>query len=162
VLAKAQTYSLVEMLAAVLLLYGFMQIIVINLFRKLTKHRGLFHSVPACLLYGLSIILFSTHILHVDSFTAWLFGFFGSFGYFVHLFLDEAYSVDLSNQRIKRSFGTALKLFSFQNNIAIIGSLMLYLFLAISFYVAPNPEPFLNTFFTHKTWEQFLTALMPY
>jgi hypothetical protein len=33
-------------------------------------------------------------------------------GYLTHLVLDEFYSVDLFNRKIKRSFGTALKPFS--------------------------------------------------
>ena len=33
----------------------------------------------------------------------------------VHLALDELYSVDFSDNRIKRSFGTALKIFEYRN-----------------------------------------------
>ena len=38
-------------------------------------------------------------------------GITGTMGYLMHLVLDEAYSVDFNNKRIKRSFGTALSLF---------------------------------------------------
>ncbi len=47
-------------------------------------------------------------------------------GYIVHLVLDEIYSVDLKNRKIKKSFGTALKLFKVDSNFAIIQTATLY------------------------------------
>jgi hypothetical protein len=44
--------------------------------------------------------------------SAWIAGLMVGIGYLTHLVLDELYSVDLLNSRVKRSFGTALKPFS--------------------------------------------------
>ncbi len=37
--------------------------------------------------------------------------------YIIHLLLDELYSVDLENRRVKKSVGTAFKFFSVSSNI---------------------------------------------
>ena len=42
---------------------------------------------------------------------AWLTGLFLFIGFLIHLALDEIYSVDVEGRTIKKSFGTALKLF---------------------------------------------------
>jgi hypothetical protein len=160
VFSKAQTYSLVEIAVGVVAIYFFMQNIVIKIFKMQTRHRGLFHSVPAALLYGLLIVLICHYFLKSRSFDAWLFGFFASFGYLIHLTLDEIYSVDLSNQRLKSSFGTALKLFSFNTKMAQMQSVILYMLLFIDFHFAPSYASFVNALFSLKTWRQFLAVLI--
>ena len=56
VLAKAGQYSLVEMIFMVFVLYGFIQWVVINQFRKITVHRGMFHSIPVAFLFGIVVV----------------------------------------------------------------------------------------------------------
>lgn len=46
-----------------------------------------------------------------DAVVAWMAGLFVFLGYIIHLTLDEIYSVDFTGARIKKSFGSALKLF---------------------------------------------------
>jgi hypothetical protein len=74
-----------------------------------TVHRGLFHSLAAAACSGLLATAAGYRLLGAAPMQAWLAGVFVGFGYVVHLVLDELYSVDLTNVRIKRSFGTALK-----------------------------------------------------
>lgn len=75
--------------------------------QKKCKHRGIVHSVPmgvfmstipAYFMYKFNI---NYHYIIVSSSIF--------MGFIVHLLLDEIYSVDLRNMRIKKSFGTAFK-----------------------------------------------------
>ena len=70
---------------------------------------------------------------------SWAIGFFLFFGYTIHLVLDEVYSADLLNSRVKRSFGTALKLVDYGN----IGtsSVMVAAMLA-AYLMAPSVESY--------------------
>jgi hypothetical protein len=73
---------------------------------KLMVHRGISHSLPACAVWGALTYLYypsSYHIVRIWMSLAVMLGFLS------HLVLDEMFSVDLNNQRLKTSFGTALK-----------------------------------------------------
>ncbi|MDP3876407.1 MAG: metal-dependent hydrolase [Methylobacter sp.] len=91
-----------------------------GLFNKFTLHRGVFHSLLAALFFGLFMACVSYHFLHWKAINAWLNGIFIAIGFIAHLLLDELYSVDLSNSRIKKSFGTALKLCSYNSLTASV------------------------------------------
>ena len=74
--------------------------------RRYTVHRGMFHSIPAMLIVGLlGYLICSDNEEIVRCFKA------GALmvGFMSHLALDEIYSVDLKNVKIKKSFGTAIK-----------------------------------------------------
>ena len=93
ILAAAATYLLIRFGGAALLKHG-------------TVHRGMFHSVPAAVIFGeVAFLLASCDDLGLRTYTA------GAvvLGYLSHLALDELYSV--GGFRLKHSFGTALKLF---------------------------------------------------
>jgi hypothetical protein len=80
-------------------------------FRRLTVHRGMFHSIPAMLLAGLAVY----HLHTSDSSGARHFLAGGvMIGFLSHLVLDELYSVDLSGSavRLNKFAGSALKVFS--------------------------------------------------
>lgn len=80
-----------------------------RLVMKKTRHRGLFHTVQAALLVGCAC---GDAAYRWGDATAierlWIAG-AGLAGFLLHLVLDEAFSVDLSNRRLRRSFGSALK-----------------------------------------------------
>jgi membrane-bound metal-dependent hydrolase YbcI (DUF457 family) len=82
------------------------------LFKKLTRHRGIFHSVPAIGIFGTSVyLLFGREIEDISLQLAM--GATGSLGYLTHLVLDEVWAVDFNGKLLptkKRSFGTALAL----------------------------------------------------
>ncbi|WP_019866175.1 metal-dependent hydrolase [Methylovulum miyakonense] len=111
---------------------------VFGLFNRFTEHRGVFHSLLAAVFFGLLATCISFYILHWTIIQAWLDGFFISLGFVVHLLLDELFSVDLSNKRMKKSFGTALKLFHYQNFTA--SALLLTATLALAM-LAPSTVP---------------------
>ncbi len=81
-----------------------------GLFKRYAKHRGMWHSIPAALIAGMIAFLISfSGTTELRVFKAW-----GVvMGFMSHLVLDEIYSVDWQGKkiRVKRSFGTALKLF---------------------------------------------------
>lgn len=82
-----------------------------SLFRQLTVHRGMFHSVPAMLIAGLSVfLLYHNPDVHYRAYMAG-----GTMiGFLSHLVLDELFAVDFMGLRPKlnRFAGSALKLWS--------------------------------------------------
>ena len=101
-------------------------------FEQFTVHRGIFHSLLACCLFALLVCALSYYLLHKPM-IAWVFACFTFFGAMLHLLLDECFSVDLMNQRVKRSFGTALKLWDYQH--LVVSLLMLCVCLLLLFVV---------------------------
>jgi hypothetical protein len=68
----------------------------------------MFHSLPAAVIAGELAFLLASGPLELRIYKA------GAvvLGYVTHLVLDELYAVDLRRLRVKKSFGTALKMFS--------------------------------------------------
>ncbi len=98
VLAGAAVYLLVR--------YG-----VAELFKRYTVHRGMWHSIPAAFIAGLICYLMTSH----DVTPVRLFKSSGVvLGFLSHLVVDELWAIDFAHglPRTKKSFGTALKLWS--------------------------------------------------
>lgn len=101
-------------------------------FKKYTVHRGIIHSIPVGVLFSLMTMLFLNKVLGLSVNKSYYIGLFVLIGYFTHLILDEIYSVDIAGKRIKKSFGSAFKLFSNQKYINIlVYSLIFILFLLL-------------------------------
>ncbi|MBZ9558308.1 MULTISPECIES: metal-dependent hydrolase [Modicisalibacter] len=83
-------------------------------FRRFSVHRGIWHSLLAMALCGLATTALSYQWLAQSAWQAWAQGLALVFGSVIHLALDELYSVDLVGSRLKRSFGTAMKLFDYR------------------------------------------------
>ncbi len=81
-------------------------------FARFTVHRGIWHSWLAVAFATLATVTISHRLLEQAPQAAWVAGLMVGLGYLTHLCLDEIYSLDLFNTRVKRSFGTALKPFS--------------------------------------------------
>lgn len=113
------------------------------LFNRLTVHRGVFHSLLAALFFTLLMTCISYYFIHLKVIQAWLNGLFIALGFIVHLFLDELYSVDLLNSRMKKSFGTAMKVISYNN---IQGSALMMLCTVLLYWAAPSPLPLIKAF----------------
>lgn len=146
----------IELLAIPLAVYGIIKWLIRPIFEKITVHRGSCHSLLFLLLCSLLTIqltwVFNENYLTKSSIYAWLSGGFILFGGLVHLLLDEIYSVDLSNLKVKRSFGTALKIADFRNKSATL--MMLTAIIALS-YIAPESVSTINTltdWSTFKVW----------
>lgn len=92
-------------------LYLFIRYGLSNIFKKLTVHRGMFHSIPAMFIAGMTVFLiYESPNWHYRIFLA-----AGTmFGFLSHLVLDEIYSVDMNGIKlsINQFAGTALKFYS--------------------------------------------------
>lgn len=102
------------------------------LFRKYTKHRGMWHSIPAAMIAGLAFFLVClSNDFEIRLFKAWAV----VLGFVSHLFLDEIYAVNWEGKlpTTKKSFGTAMKFFgkSRFNNVLTYTKLLVLGFLAI-------------------------------
>ena len=104
-------------------------------FLKMTVHRGIFHTIGMGVLAGELLALFFIDALHINHTLAIFSGVYLTIGYIIHLILDEVYSVDLHNSRLKRSFGTALKIYD-KNNLS--GSLIVNALAIGIFFLLPN------------------------
>lgn len=113
------------------LIYVLLRFVLGNIFKRYTKHRGMWHSIPAAMLAGMvTFLVCLSPDLGIRLFKSWAV----VIGFVSHLMLDEIYSVDWRGKsiRIKRSFGTALKFYSEKNmwaNISTYGKLLLVGFL---------------------------------
>jgi len=109
---------------------------VFSLLKKFTVHRGILHSIPMAILLSFGSVVFFYRYLHINWIKAYCIAMFLFIGYLVHLFLDEIYSVDITNKRLKKSFGTALKFFS--KNPAV--NLLVYSLIIGLFFMLPGKE----------------------
>ena len=93
------------------LLAAFVRWPVCWVFKRVTVHRGIFHSLPAIGIFGAACFLFAGRRAQ-DIEHQIAFGVAGLLGYFTHLLLDELWSVDFNGVRLKakKSMGTALSL----------------------------------------------------
>lgn len=101
------------------------------LFELFTVHRGVFHSLIAIVLFAV-VTSAAAFQLGMSAKVSWWLGLFIGGGAFVHLLLDEIFAVDFMNIEVKRSFGTALKVFDYDNKrtasliIALIGGCLVF------------------------------------
>jgi hypothetical protein len=99
-----------EMALLGIAVYLFVRFGLTNMIRKYTVHRGMFHSIPAGLIFaGVAFLICGgTENIHIRYFKA------GAVfaGFMSHLILDEIYSVEWKSGawRLKKSSGTAVKL----------------------------------------------------
>ncbi|MGY6275335.1 metal-dependent hydrolase [Methylomonas sp. MgM2] len=118
-----------------LLAFGVVRYLLMYLFQRMTVHRGVFHSVLAGIFFALLLVCIRYYSLATSNLDAWLGGVFLLFGFIVHLCLDELFSVDLANGRMKKSFGTALKVYGYQNPA---GSILLLSLTTALLLIAPS------------------------
>ncbi len=154
-----EAYSVAELWAIWLGVYALIRLGLWRFFHRHAVHRGIFHSVLAGILFMALTASVLTHLLGHDPLVGWLGGVFVLFGYLVHLTLDEIYSVDFEGAYIKRSFGSALKIWEYD---APRASLLMAGALLAAITLAPSVEPFfekmasleLNAFFQERMWPE--------
>ncbi len=151
-------YSIVELLLLWVGVYLLIRYTVFELFIRLTVHRGVFHSILAACFFALLVTCLADYWFHRSELEAWLAGMFVFMGYLVHLSLDELYSVDLRDIRLKRSFGTALKLVSLKY---IKETLLLLVLTLMLFSAAPSPKVFLQTTWNSTLYQNISNRLWP-
>ena len=110
-----RTYSIAEMLILWLGTLLFVRYIGKEIFFRFSYHRGIWHSFLAMAFCAFLTAWIYSRLLQRDPAVAWLAAGFLSVGFLTHLILDELYSVDVMDTRIKASFGTALKPVDFKH-----------------------------------------------
>ena len=119
-------------------------------FTKMTVHRGIFHSVPATLIFGCLMFLVAARREAALGMQLAV-GVAGALGYFAHLLLDELWAVDFNGRkvRVKKSFGTAIQLWG----VSAPSSLLAYgLLLALAPLVYQNLQGAELTEQTYDRW----------
>lgn len=119
------------MALAAMVIYIGIRFFVVEIFRRYTVHRGMWHSLPAAASVGILAYLCmpsASESARVYKSVAVVLGFL------VHLVLDEIWSIDYRRGRfrLKRSFGTALKFWGndMSGNISVYAKLVLFAYLA--------------------------------
>jgi hypothetical protein len=154
----ATKFSIVEMWilwlgTLVLVRYGLHAV-----FHNLSVHRGIWHSLLAGLFSaGLTALVFY-YVLGRHEGVAWLAGGFLFVGYIVHLALDEIYSVDVMDTRVKSSFGTAMKIYDRRYPYASLG--MLAAAVAV-LSVMPPSKTFMDGMGSRNMWADLNRRLLP-
>lgn len=145
-----ESYSILELWIVCGVTYLLVRHVAMRCFSKFTVHRGIFHSLVAAAFFWFSMTAICYHFLRFNELLSWMMGLFLFFGFILHLSLDEMYSVDLMNTRIKRSFGTALKVFDYKNWEISVVMIAVMLF---AYSWTPNPEKFKDFLTSPKTYQ---------
>jgi len=161
IFTKSSTYSLIEMFLVTSLVFIGIRYALLDVFRQISKHRGMFHSIPVAFIWGILIAILMHFFFGLNALVSWVYGFMVTVGYFVHLILDESYSVDLRNKRIKKSFGTALKLGKFKKPKDKVQTALIYMSIPILLSIAPDTTLVINALFSHDAWLIFKDVLIP-
>ena len=127
-------------------------------FHEFSYHRGIWHSVLAAVFCAAITAVVYYYLLKRPDGVAWLAGGFMFIGYMTHLVLDEMYSVDVMDVRIKASFGTAVKLIDAKHwghTAAMVGSLALVLM------ITPPLRTFTSVLSSGSMWASLEKKLLP-
>ena len=136
--------TLFELMGYWILSSFLLHITLFKIFTTITIHRGVVHSIPMGILFGqITTYLFYTS-LEYDIVFSTLAGLFLTYGFFIHLLLDELVSLNALGIKMKKSFGTAFKLYDANN---IFGTLFLYILVIGFFFLIPiNTDIFIEIF----------------
>lgn len=152
-------YSLVELALLWGGCFALIRYVVFGLLDHYTVHRGLIHSIPMGLICGLVTTLVAYQAFNASVIHAWLCGTFVTMGFFVHLLLDEFYSVNLFGKKLlKKSFGTA---FSLGSRKQLAGTTALYVTLICLFHLCPPTRPFTERMTAGETWRGVTQRVLP-
>jgi len=141
--------SILELWGAGLGIYLFVRFPIWALFQNVTVHRGSIHSISCALLFGFITAALSFHAFGKGAFISWLVALFIFAGFILHLVLDEIYSVDFMGYRLKRSFGTALKLFDSNEKIS---SGVIVAGIIFTWFFTPDASQFIDTLTSVETY----------
>jgi hypothetical protein len=159
---KSSTYSIIEMVIMAGTIFYAVRFGMIGTFRKISKHRGMFHSIPVAFIWGVVTTIIMHIFFGLNSLVSWVYGIMFTWGYLVHLILDEIYSVDLNNRRMKKSSGTAFKFFKLKTTKDKIQNVIIYISLYLLISVAPDTSLIENALFSENAFRNFIDVLLPY
>lgn len=138
VFARLDDFSVLELWVFAIGIYLLVRYPLWAIFHQFTVHRGALHSIIAALMFGILSAVTGEHVMQLPPAISWLLSAFVFVGVLIHLLLDEIFSVDFIGARIKRSFGSALKLLDTQRLAA--SCLILFISLVAWFYTPPFGE----------------------
>ena len=152
--------ALEQALALMAIAYLLIRYAVADIFRRITVHRGMFHSLPAMLIAGLVVY----HIYpSTDTFLRLYLAGGVMIGFLSHLVLDELCSVDFMGLtlRLNKFAGSALKFFSpsYPATIATYAILLVLGFFAWA--GSPDWASHLPTAWKHLSWPQTQARQVP-
>jgi hypothetical protein len=124
----------------------------------MSVHRGIWHSLIAGLFCAFVTVTIYSKLLGRNDGVAWLAGGFLLIGYLTHLILDEVYSVDVMDTRIKSSFGTALKIVDPRYPGA---SSAMAVAMLLTFWVTPPMGTFLESITSRGLWSDLQHRMLP-
>lgn len=150
--------SLAELALTWLATYLLMRYGVFNLYSKLTVHRGIVHSIPYLAIMAMGLVYASFYGFKHGVVISWFLGLFLLFGALIHLLLDEIFSVNLLGLSVKKSFGTAFKVFDVKQTWWYVG---LYALLAVMIVFAPPFKVFWHTLNDPISWFILKKNLLP-
>ena len=128
------------------------------LFHRISVHRGIWHSLLALVFVSLVTTLVFKYILNEYDGIAWLAGGFMGIGFLTHLILDEIYSVDVMDTRLKASFGTALKLADFHR---LGDTVAMAVCTAGLIAISPPTKQFTDAVSSQSMWADLQSHLLP-
>ncbi|MEE9327383.1 MAG: metal-dependent hydrolase [Cocleimonas sp.] len=149
--------SIVELWGAGLGIYLFIRYPLWILFQKLTVHRGVIHSIGAGILISLVASIASHNLFAKEAFISWFIALFLFLGFILHLLLDEIYSVDFMGHRLKKSFGSALKILDNQERI---GSGIIIAAIVLCWFFIPDAQLFIDTISSAATYQVIAERLL--
>ena len=157
--AVANRYSIAEMWIAWLGTLAFVRYPVHAAFHRFSYHRGIWHSLLAGAMFWFLTAFVYNRLLGYHEGVAWLAGGFLFIGFLTHLILDEIYSVDVFDTRLKASFGTAVKLYDYKHvgDSAVVAAMCVAAFL-----VTPPAAPFVEGITSHQLWAGLQQRLLPH
>lgn len=136
----------------------FVRHVVFFIFHRMSYHRGIYHSILAALFFAFFTAVIFTHLFDRHEGVAWLAAGFMFIGYLVHLTLDEIYSVDVMDTRIKSSFGTAIKLYDRKHPGH---STAMALAMLAAFVFTPPTKTFIDGMRSREVWAGLHERLLP-
>ena len=128
------------------------------IFHQFSYHRGVWHSILAAVFCSAITAVVYYYLLRRHEGVAWLAAAFMFLGFLTHLILDEMYSVDVMDVRVKQSFGTAVKLLDAKHwghSGAMVAALALVL-LAV-----PPTKTFTESVSSKQLWTGLQSRLLP-
>ncbi len=151
-------YSIAEMLILWLGTLLFVRYVGREVFARFSYHRGIWHSILAMIFCAFVTAWVYRYLLGRDEQVSWLAAGFLAVGFLTHLVLDEIYSVDVMDTRIKASFGTALKLFDHRH---LGHSSAMAIAAVLVFLATPPTRGFMDSITSRSLWSGLHQRLLP-
>ncbi len=129
-----------------------------EIFHRISIHRGVWHSILAAVFVSVTTAAIYYHVFQRHEGVAWLGAGFMFVGYLVHLILDEIYSVDVMDRRLKASFGTALKWIDSNRPSHTVAMAVA---VAAMLFVTPSTKTFVDGITSRDLWSGLNQRFLP-